>query len=119
MASGEPGKERSGPDKGDFIAPLAVAEQDERADALPEQEEFWRPPVRFGSVPVEKEPLGWDQRRSFRRHFPAVSLPLQVVERVPFGQPELEPNRLFWGDNLHVMRQLPRVGAVSVCNTLP
>jgi len=21
--------------------------------------------------------------------------------------PELEPNRLFWGDNLHVMRQLP------------
>ncbi|PIW39825.1 MAG: hypothetical protein COW22_05130 [Chloroflexi bacterium CG15_BIG_FIL_POST_REV_8_21_14_020_46_15] len=34
-------------------------------------------------------------------------LPTQVVERVSFGHPELEPNRLFWGDNLHVMRQLP------------
>jgi hypothetical protein len=30
-----------------------------------------------------------------------------VVERVSFGHPKLEPNRLFWGDNLHVMRQLP------------
>lgn len=51
--------------------------------------------------------MGWDRRRGFRRHFPQVMLPFQVVERVPFGHPELEPNRLFWGDNLHVMRQLP------------
>lgn len=82
-------------------------ERDERDDALPQQEEFWRPPVRFGSVPVEKEPLGWDRRRGFRKLFPQVMLPFQVVERVGFGHPELEPNRLFWGDNLHVMRQLP------------
>ena len=34
-------------------------------------------------------------------------LPFQVVERVQFGHHDLEPNRLFWGDNLHVMRQLP------------
>ena len=34
-------------------------------------------------------------------------LPLQVVERVQFGHSQLGPNRLFWGDNLHVMRQLP------------
>ena len=39
--------------------------------------------------------------------FPRVALPFQVVERVGFGHPDLEPNRLFWGDNLHVMRQLP------------
>jgi DNA modification methylase len=97
----------SGPLKGDFIAPPELAEGDERADALPQQEEFWRPPVRFGSVPVEKEPLGWDRRRGFRKLFPQVMLPFQVVERVAFGHPELEPNRLFWGDNLHVMRQLP------------
>ena len=45
----------AGPVKGDFIAPPEVAEADERADALPQQEEFWRPPVRFGSVPVEKD----------------------------------------------------------------
>ena len=97
----------TGPAKGDFIAPPEVDERDEGADALPEQEEFWRPPVRFGSVPVEKAPLGWDRRRGFRKLFPQVMLPFQVVERISFGHPGLEPNRLFWGDNLHVMRQLP------------
>lgn len=97
----------AGPAEGDFIAPPATGDEDERANALPEQEEFWRPPVRFGSVPVEKEPLGWDRRRGFRKLFPPVMLPFQVVERVRFGHSELEPNRLFWGDNLHVMRQLP------------
>ncbi len=96
-----------GPVKGDFIAPPEVEDRDERADALPAQEEFWRPPVRFGSVPVEKEPLGWDRRKGFRKLFPQVMLPFQVVERLQFGHPDLEPNRLFWGDNLHVMRQLP------------
>ena len=96
----------TGPLKGDFIAPPEIEDQDERADALPEQDAFWHPPVRFGSVPVEKEPLGWD-RRGFRKLFPRVGLPFQVADRVPFRHPELEPNRLFWGDNLHVMRQLP------------
>jgi len=97
----------SGPLKGDFIAPPEVEDRDEQTDALPQQEEFWRPPTRFGSVPVEKEPLGWNRRKGFRKLFPAVYLPFQVVERVQFGHPALEPNRLFWGDNLHVMRQLP------------
>jgi DNA modification methylase len=97
----------SGAVKGDFIAPPEPVEAEERADALPEQEEFWRPPVRFGSVPVEKEPLGWDRRKGFRKLYPQVMLPFQVVERLSFGHPQLEPNRLFWGDNLHVMRQLP------------
>ena len=100
-------KEVSGPVKGDFVAPPDVEDRDERPDALPDQEEFWRPPVRFGSVPMEKEPLGWDRRRGFRKLFPPVALPFQVAERVRFGHPGLEPNRLFWGDNLHVMRQLP------------
>ena len=97
----------TGPLKGDFIAPPDVPDVDEQEDALPQQEEFWRPPTRFGSVPVESEPLGWNRRRAFRKLYPAVYLPFQVVERVQFGHPELEPNRLFWGDNLHVMRQLP------------
>ena len=107
MADNQSKSPRVGPAKGDFIAPPAVEDRDERADALPDQEAFWRPPVRFGSVPVEKEPLGWDRRRGFRRLFPPVYLPFQVAERVSFGHQELEPNRLFWGDNLHVMRQLP------------
>lgn len=97
----------TGPAKGDFIVPPEVEERDERLDALPAQEAFWRPPTRFGSIPIEKEPLGWDRRKGFRKLFPAVYLPFQVVDRVTFGHPELEPNRLFWGDNLHVMRQLP------------
>lgn len=96
-----------GPAKGDFIAPPELVDADEARDALPPEEEFWRPPVRFGSVPVEKEPLGWDRRRGFRKLFPPVALPFQIVERVSFGHSNLEPNRLFWGDNLHVMRQLP------------
>lgn len=96
-----------GPAKGDFVLPVEENESDERSDALPQEDEFWRPPVRFGSVPVEKAPLGWDNRRGFRKLFPTVYLPFQVVERVSFGHPHLEPNRLYWGDNLHVMRQLP------------
>jgi DNA modification methylase len=103
----EPKQEVKGPVKGQFVPPPEVVDAGEIVEALPEQEEFWRPPVRFGSIPVEKEPLGWDRRRGFRKLFPLVSLPTQVVERVSFGHPELEPNRLFWGDNLHVMRQLP------------
>ena len=36
------------------------------------------------------------------------SLPTQIVDRVSLGMEEPhEPNRLIWGDNLHVMRQIP------------
>ncbi len=104
---GSASREKGGPQKGEFIPPPDVPDADEARDALPDQEEFWRAPVRFGSIPVETEPLGWDRRRGFRKHYPQVMLPTQVVDRVSFGHAELEPNRLFWGDNLHVMRQLP------------
>ena len=78
-----------------------------RHEPLPRQEQFYRAPVRFGNVPVEAEPKGWDRRQNFRRHYPLVNLPMQVVERVRLGndQPH-EPNRLIWGDNLHIMRQI-------------
>lgn len=29
---------------------------------LLDEADFWRPPARFGSIPVEKEPMGWDRR---------------------------------------------------------
>ena len=78
------------------------------AEPLPQQEKYYRPPARFGSVPVARTPLGWDSHNTgFRNHYPVVNLPTQIVERVSFGAPELEPNRLIWGDCLHVMRQLP------------
>jgi len=57
----------AGPDKGDLIPPPALnPDAEESKDALPQQEDFWKPPTRFGSVPVESEPLGWDRRRGFR-----------------------------------------------------
>jgi site-specific DNA-methyltransferase (adenine-specific) len=86
---------------------IPPTDEEERVEALPQQEEFWRPPVRFGSIPVEKEPLGWDKRKGFYKLFPRISLPFQIVERVSFGHPDLPANRLIWGDNLYVMRQLP------------
>ena len=77
-------------------------------EQLPQQEQFYRAPARFGNVPVEAEPKGWDRRQGFRRHYPLVNLPTQIVERVRLGNDEEhEPNRLIWGDNLHVMRQIP------------
>ena len=77
-------------------------------EPLPQQEEFWRPPARFGSEPVDADPLGWDRRQGFRKYYPRVDLPTQIIERVRlgYGEPH-EANRLIWGDNLHVMRQLP------------
>ena len=88
--------------------PVPVPDPDPVPEPLPQQEEFWRPPKRFGSIPVEAFPLGWDRRRSFFKLYPRVELPTQIIERVPLGNEEPhEPNRLIWGDNLHIMRQLP------------
>ena len=56
---------------------------DDLADAtpLPEQEQVYRAPVRFGHVPVARTPLGWDPRRpGFRNHYPDVRLPTQIVD---------------------------------------
>ncbi len=77
-------------------------------EVLPQQEEFYRAPARFGNVPIESEPKGWDRQRGFYKQYPRVNLPTQVVERARLGNEEPhEPNRLIWGDNLHVMRQIP------------
>ena len=77
-------------------------------ESLPRQEEFYRAPARFGSIPVEDEPKGWDRREGFRKHYPRIDLPTQIIESVSLGKNEPhEPNRLIWGDNLHVMRQIP------------
>ena len=69
-------------------------------ETLPPQDEFYRAPARFGNVPVEAYPEGWDRRQGFRRHYPRVDLPTQIAERVSLGLAgEHEPNRLIWGDN--------------------
>ena len=85
----------------------ADPQDDVAQEPLPQQEQFYRAPARFGNVPVESEPKGWDRREGFRKHYPLVNLPTQIVERVRHGNTEPhEPNRLIWGDNLHVMRQI-------------
>src|SRR5919201_1790948 len=84
-------------------APAAAVEQ----PGLPAQAEVFQMPTRFGHVPVDAAPLGWDKERRFEVVFPRVELPFQEIDRVSFGHPELEPNRLYFGDCLHVMRMLP------------
>ena len=109
-----------------FVAPAQEAVE------IPKQPEFYKLPVRFGSVPVDEAPLGWEvETRArqtkvtrFQHAYPTIRLPFQEVQRVEFGhkeeflkQNEKDPklkelfptgaNRLFFGDCLHVMRQLP------------
>jgi hypothetical protein len=127
-----------------FIEPPAPEEA-----SIPEQKEHFQLPTRFGAVPVDEAPLGWEveTRRhevkvtKFQHAYPTIRLPFQEVQRMEFGHNdqftplpagdispeakrsgegqevrasrkyrELFPtgaNRLFFGDNLHIMRQLP------------
>lgn len=105
---------------------------DTEEESIPEQRDHFQLPTRFGAVPVDDAPLGWEietRRREtkvtrFQHAYPTIRLPFQEVQRVEFGHSarylaenendrklkELFPagaNRLFFGDNLHVMRQLP------------
>ena len=73
----------------------------------PIQKDFYKIPARFGSIPVDELPLGCDPDKQYYKIYPRVALPFQKADRVSFGYPNLEPNRLIWGDNLHVMRMLP------------
>ena len=110
-----------------FIEPPAPDEAE-----IPEQKQHFQLPVRFGAVPVDEAPLGWEveTRRpefkvtKFQHAYPTIRLPFQEVQRVEFGHNDtflaenekdhklrdLFPtgaNRLFFGDCLHVTRQLP------------
>jgi len=110
-----------------FIEPPAADEAQ-----IPEQRQHFQLPTRFGAVPVDEAPLGWEVETrprevkvtKFQHAYPTIRLPFQEVGRVAFGhgehflaeneqQPKLRAlfptgaNRLFFGDNLHVMRQLP------------
>ena len=74
---------------------------------IPKQRDFYKIPRRFGSIPVDELPLGCDPELQYQKIYPRIPLPFQKADRVTFGHPDLEPNRLIWGDNLHVMRMLP------------
>lgn len=74
---------------------------------IPKQRNFYKIPRRFGSIPVDELPLGCDPEHQYQKIYPRIPLPFQKADRVTFGHSDLEPNRLIWGDNLHVMRMLP------------
>ena len=91
---------------------------------IPDQHDFYKLPARFGAIPLDEAPLGYEvetKRREtrvtkFEHAYPRIYLPFQEVKRESFGHgkkfpsTELFPtgaNRLLFGDNLHVMRQLP------------
>ena len=74
---------------------------------IPDQPEFFKTPVRFGTIPFDKLPKGCDPKEQYKKLYPKISLPFQQVEKIPFGHPDLQPNRLIFGDNLHIMRMLP------------
>ncbi len=60
---------------------------------IPKQVEFYKIPARFGAVPVDEAPLGWEveTRRhetkitKFEHAFPRIFLPFQEVQRIEFG----------------------------------
>ena len=119
-------------EKSDNLEISFIQPPDENGESIPDQKEHFSLPTRFGALPVDEAPLGWEieTRRhevkvtKFQHAYPMIRLPFQEVQRVEFGHgerfleenkqdrklAELFPtgaNRLFFGDNLHIMRQLP------------
>ena len=91
---------------GSYVQEQVKDLEPEQITKLPSQLDFYKVPKRFGSIPVDDLPLGCDPKEQYYKIYPRVSLPFQRVERISFGHPELDPNRLFFGDNLHVMRMI-------------
>ena len=71
-----------------FIEPPARDEVE-----IPGQKANYQLPTRFGAVPVDEAPLGWEvetRRREtkvtkFQHAYPTIRLPFQEVQRVEFG----------------------------------
>jgi DNA modification methylase len=90
----------------EYVEESAEHEEVQKTE-IPKQFEFYKVPKRFGSIPVDELPLGCDRDEQYHKVYPRLPLPFQKADRISFGSPKLEPNRLFWGDNLHIMRMLP------------
>ncbi len=90
----------------DHIEETVSDEEEIEAVSLPEQQAFFKMPKRFGTVPdVSEKPLGWG-KGGYAHLYPHVKLPIQRLDIIQLGN-HGEPNKLYWGDNLHVMRTLP------------
>ena len=71
------------------------------------QPEFYKIPKRFGTVPVDESPLGYTKGKGYYDKFPMIKLPFQRMEEIRLGNNSNPTNKIFWGDNLHIMRSLP------------
>ncbi|OWP53660.1 Modification methylase MjaV [Candidatus Micrarchaeum sp.] len=89
----------------DHIEETVNDEEEIEAVELPQQEAFFKMPKRFGTIPdVSEKPLGWG-KGGYEHLYPHVKLPTQRLETIRFSR-KGEPNKLYWGDNLHIMRTL-------------
>lgn len=95
---------------------LEQVQKESEHQGLPEQEKVFRVARRIRSrltnLPDPTHaPLGFVPGRGYDVVFPFIGLPeLRPTlngDWVQFGSPELEPNLLYYGDNLQVLRTLP------------
>jgi hypothetical protein len=92
---------------GDFEQ-ITISEETTRPTIeIAQQPEFYKIPKRFGTVPVDELPLGYIKGKGYSDKFPFVKLPFQKMEEIKFGNHDELTNKIFWGDNLHIMRMLP------------
>lgn len=91
------------------------------ASDLPEQQKFFateklKRSARAGTHLPDPTmtPFGYDPKSQFKHIFPELHLPPLMPPKevshddyVSFGHPELPDNRLYFGDNLYILRNLP------------
>ncbi|MDO8750668.1 MAG: site-specific DNA-methyltransferase [Dehalococcoidia bacterium] len=95
---------------------LETIQAESQQQALPQQEKVFRVASRvrakLHNLPdPTNPPLGFVPGKGYDTVFPFIKLPHLAPnlngDWVQFGSPVLEPNRLFYGDNLQVLRTLP------------
>ncbi len=74
---------------------------------IAQQPEFYKISKRFGLVPVDELPLGFVKGKGYTDKFPIIKLPFQKIEEIKFPNSNGFTNKIYWGDNLHIMRMLP------------
>ena len=91
----------------DFEELTLTEESTQPTIEIAQQPEFYKIPKRFGTVPVDELPLGYVKGKGYSEKFPIIRLPFQKMEEIKFENGLDYTNKIFWGDNLHIMRMLP------------